>query len=150
MSEIYVNDCIMIEADRFQSTARIWPPARSFKFSRRHLFSEKALPTAAPYRGRSPGLGGELTGGWPSWVSGPGHREGVAGHPSSESVAGRIALAPGERRTRVSLCASLGGAPHAASLRDEVVMHLLGIPPFRELASPLWSLYSPSCCSLAT
>ena len=66
MSKIYVNDCIMIEADIFQSTVRIWPPTQSFKFSKRHLFSEKALPTAVPYKGRSPGLGQEMAGTGPS------------------------------------------------------------------------------------
>lgn len=45
----------MIEADIIQSTVRIWPPTQSFKFSKRHLFAEKASPTAAPYKGDSPG-----------------------------------------------------------------------------------------------
>lgn len=57
----------MIEADIIQSTVRIWPPTQSFKFSKRHLFAEKASPTAAPYEGDSPGQGGELTGTGPSW-----------------------------------------------------------------------------------
>lgn len=59
---------MMIEADIIQSTVRIWPPTQSFKFSKRHLFAEKASPTAAPYKGRSPGRAGELAGTRPSRV----------------------------------------------------------------------------------
>lgn len=56
----------MIKADIIQSTVRIWPPTQSFKFSKRHLLAEKASPTAAPYKGDSPGQGGELAGTRPS------------------------------------------------------------------------------------
>lgn len=80
MSKIYVNDCIMIEADIIQSTVRIWPPTQSFKFSKRHLFAEKASPTAAPHKGENPGYGWELAGRGASQGSG-GVLEG--GHPPS-------------------------------------------------------------------
>lgn len=51
MSKIYVNDWVMIEADIIQSTVRIWPPTQSFKFSKRHLFAEKAPhPRCSIYR----------------------------------------------------------------------------------------------------
>lgn len=90
MSKIYVNDCIMIEAGIFQSTVRIWPPTRSFKFSRRHLFSEKAFPTAAP--GRSPvrwGAGRCRT------PVGTGCPRRASGRSPSFNTEGSAALAPG-------------------------------------------------------
>lgn len=130
MSKIYVNDCIMIEADIIQSTVRIWPPTQSFKFSQRHLFAEKASPTAAPSKGDSPGQGGELAGTGPSrgWEVGgrPLGRPASFLSPSSSSERAASA-APGEGGACSScswmwmeLCCLLRGAAHfAASPRDQ-------------------------------
>lgn len=93
----------MIEADIIQSTVRIWPPTQSFKFSKRHLFAEKASPTAAPYKGDSPGKVG-------SWQVQDPHG-GVGGRtpqrrpasslPPSSSTQGSAAQAPGEGGRRL-------------------------------------------------
>lgn len=148
MSKIYVNDCIMIEAGIFQSTVRIWPPTRSFKFSRRHLFSEKAFPTAAP--GRSPvrwGAGRCRT------PVGTGCPRRASGRSPSFNTEGSAALAPG-RGAPVFLRAEDGTWPRVVSSGSRSLCNIskgraswetASKIPKGGLTSPLWPSGSPSC-----